>query len=144
MGVDGFEEDVLDGESELVGGVELAAALGLADVDPVGGAIAGATEALAFAEGFEQDGSEAVAALPVEGQAAGELGQQMGGQVGQVGPGQDGHTIPTLGMRRSPSITGSIRWPGSGWPAWGAAPCAAPPSWWLPTRKESAITFLCG
>ena len=48
MGVDGFEEDVLDGESELVAGVELAAALGLADVDPVGGAMAGATEALAL------------------------------------------------------------------------------------------------
>ena len=34
-GVDGFEEDVLDGQGELLAGVELAAALGLSDMDPV-------------------------------------------------------------------------------------------------------------
>ena len=56
-GVDGlFEEDVLDGQGVLFADVELAASLGLADMDPVGGAIAGATEALAFAEGFDEDG----------------------------------------------------------------------------------------
>lgn len=39
-GVDGFEEDVFDGQDELLAGVELAAALGLSDMDPVGSAIA--------------------------------------------------------------------------------------------------------
>ena len=37
-----FEEGVLDGEGVLVADVELAAPLGATDVDPVGGAIAGA------------------------------------------------------------------------------------------------------
>ena len=46
--------------------VELAAALSLAEVDPVGGTVAGALEARGFAEGLEQDGAEAVAAVPVE------------------------------------------------------------------------------
>ena len=35
--------------------------------------------------------------------------------MGDAGPRQDGHTIPILGVRRSPSITGSIRWPGTGY-----------------------------
>ena len=64
MGVDGFDEDVLGGESIFVAGIELAATLGLADMDPVGGAIAGAAEAGGFAEGFQQDGTDAVALLP--------------------------------------------------------------------------------
>ena len=55
----------------------------------VGSAIADAVEALGSAGDFEEDGAETVAELPVAGQAAGDLSQQMGGQVRQVGPGQD-------------------------------------------------------
>ena len=106
-----FDEDVLDRLGVFVASIQLAAALGLAQMDPVGGAVAGPGEAGCFAEGLQQHGSDAVALLPVLGQLAFEAGQQMGGQAGQADPGQDGHTIPTLGMRRSPSITGSIRWP---------------------------------
>ena len=38
----GFEEDVTDGQGELIAGVELDAAQGLSDMDPVSSAIAGA------------------------------------------------------------------------------------------------------
>ncbi len=48
----GFDEDVPDGLVVLVTRIELAAALGLAEMDPVGGAIAGARPASA-------DGSKA-------------------------------------------------------------------------------------
>lgn len=51
-------------------------------------------EALARAEGFDEDRSDAVAALPVEGQAAGNFSQQTGGQ---VSPRQDSHKIFTRG-----------------------------------------------
>ncbi len=69
--------------------VELAAAQGLAEVEPVGGAIAGAAEARGFAEGFQQDGAEVVAAVPVGGQAAFDLGEQVRGKVRDADPGQD-------------------------------------------------------
>ena len=50
---EGLDEDVLDGLVVLVTRVEFAAALRLAEMDPVGGAIAGAGEARSFAEGFD-------------------------------------------------------------------------------------------
>ena len=106
--------------------------------------VAGAGMLLRIHIRFQQERAAAMELVPVGRQLARRQRQRVRGKVFHLHPGQDGHTIPTLGMRRSPSITGSIRWPGSGWSAWGAAPCAAPPSWWLPTRKESAITFLCG
>ena len=49
---EGFDEDVFDGFGVLVAGIEFPAALGLAEMDPVGGAVAGALEARRFAEGF--------------------------------------------------------------------------------------------
>ena len=52
MGVEGLEQDVLDREGELLADIELAAALGLADMDPVDGAVAGALEARGFEEGL--------------------------------------------------------------------------------------------
>ncbi len=69
--------------------VELATAQGLAEVEPVGGAIAGAAEARGFAEGFQQDGPEVVAAVPVGGQAAFDLGEQVRGKVRDTDLGQD-------------------------------------------------------
>lgn len=47
-----------------------------------------AVETRSFAEGCEQGGAEAVAELPVAGQAAGHL-KQMDGQVRQVSLGYD-------------------------------------------------------
>ena len=47
---EGLDEDVLDGLVVLVPSVQLAAALRLAQLDPVGGAIAGALEARGSAE----------------------------------------------------------------------------------------------
>ena len=95
VGTEGFDEDVFDGQGEFVVCVELAAAQGLAEVEPVGGAIAGAAEARGFAQGFQQDGPEVVAAVPVGGQAAFDLGEQGQGQavagvdeVAQLGAGQ--------------------------------------------------------
>ena len=53
-------------------GVELAAALGMADVYPVGSAIAGAMEAGLFDEGFEEDRLIGISSLPVERQTFGD------------------------------------------------------------------------
>ena len=60
VGAEGFDEDVLNWLGVLVMSVELAAALSLAEVDPVGGTIAGALEARGFAEGLEQHGADAI------------------------------------------------------------------------------------
>lgn len=56
MGMGGFDEDVLDGEGVLVAGIELAAAVGAAELDPAGDAVAGAAEAAGFAGGLQQHG----------------------------------------------------------------------------------------
>ena len=63
-------------------------------------------------KGLQQQRSHRVLFLPVLRQPPRRLPQGMARQVRHPYPGQDGHKIPTLGMRRSPSITGSIRWPG--------------------------------
>ena len=51
-------------------GIELAAALGVAEAGPVGGAVASTCEALFFDEGFEEDGAIAVSAVPISGEAS--------------------------------------------------------------------------
>ena len=77
---EGFDEDVFDGLVVLVTSIEFAAALGLAQMDPVGGALAGALEARRFAERFQQNWTHAVALLPVVGELSLEAGEQVGGQ----------------------------------------------------------------
>ena len=47
---EGFDEDVLDGQVVVVADIELAAASGLAAMDPVGCSIAGAVETWQIAE----------------------------------------------------------------------------------------------
>ena len=89
MGMERQEEDIFDGQGVLIMSVEFATALGLTDMDPVGGTVAGTAEAAGFAEGFEQDGAEAVAMEPVVGEGAGGEGEQVGGEVRDAGPGQD-------------------------------------------------------
>lgn len=61
---EGFAEDVLDGQAELAAGVELAAALHLAEIDPIRSAVKGALEAPRFAERFQEH--RALAADPRE------------------------------------------------------------------------------
>ena len=86
---EGFDEDVFDGLVVLVTSIEFAAALRLAQMDPVGGALAGALEARRFAERFQQHGTHAVALLPVVGELSLEAGEQVGGQRREPDPGQD-------------------------------------------------------
>ena len=57
VGMDGFEEDVLDGQGVLIAGIEFAAALGLSDADPVGGTVAGPAEAGRYGCGPSSDGT---------------------------------------------------------------------------------------
>lgn len=52
------EIDVLDGLVVEMVTVELATALGLADVDPVGGTVGGAGEAITVDERFEENGAD--------------------------------------------------------------------------------------
>ena len=87
--MDGLEQDVFDGQGGAVVDIELAAALGLADMDPVGGSVAGALEASRVTEGLQEHGTLPVAVVPVQRQTPGRQGEQMGGQRGETNPGQD-------------------------------------------------------
>ena len=62
--------------------VELAAALGGAEVLPVGGAVGGAGEAGRFTENLEEDVAEGVALFPVVGQVACDAVEEVGGEMG--------------------------------------------------------------
>ncbi len=87
--VEGVEVDVFEWFGILVVAVEFSAALGLADVNPVGGAVAGAGESPAFYEGLEKHGGVVVAGVPVVGQLFGGKGEYLGGEVSRAHPGQD-------------------------------------------------------
>ena len=65
-----IDPDAFDGLSVSVQGVELASALRIAEVLPVGGLVTGTGETRLLDEGFEQDRPIGVAGLPVIGQAA--------------------------------------------------------------------------
>ncbi len=52
VGAEGFDEDVLGGLVVLLAGIEFPAALGLAEMDPVGGAVARVLEARDFRRKF--------------------------------------------------------------------------------------------
>ena len=69
--------------------VEFAAALGLADVVPVGGAIAGCGKALAFHEGLQKHGGVLVAGVPIVGQPFGGKGEYLGCEISRSHPGQN-------------------------------------------------------
>lgn len=62
-------------------GIELAAALGVAEILPVGRFVAGAGEARLLDEGFEQDGAVCVAGMPVIGQASPHQGEDTRGEI---------------------------------------------------------------
>lgn len=59
--VDGLEQGVFDGQGGALVDIELAAALGVADMGPVGGPIAGAAETGRVTEGLQEHGTPPVA-----------------------------------------------------------------------------------
>ena len=65
---EGLDQDVLNAPVALVPRVEFAATLRLAQVDPVGGPIAGALEAWRCAEGFQQNRMQALPRVPIVGE----------------------------------------------------------------------------
>jgi hypothetical protein len=84
-----IDPDAFDGLSVAMQGIELAAALRIAEVSPVGGLVAGAGKTRFLDEGFEQDGPIGVASLPVIGQSAAHQGENARGQIFAVDPRQD-------------------------------------------------------
>src|ERR1022692_5310200 len=70
-------------------GIELAAALGVAKVLPVGSFVAGAGKARLLDEGFEKDGPIGVARIPVIGQSSAHQGEDARSQVLAADPRQD-------------------------------------------------------
>ena len=87
--VEGIQEDVLDGQGVAVFAIELSAALGLADVQPVGGTIAGAPKTRLLHKGFQQNRSVAVAILPILRQLFDHTGENTRGQVRTANPGEN-------------------------------------------------------
>ena len=69
------EIDVLDRHAEGSVAVLATAALGLAHVNPVGGLVAGAAEAIALDEGLDQIDGMAISSLPVGAQTLEGEGQ---------------------------------------------------------------------
>ena len=120
---EGIEEDVFDGLEAEWGFVEFAAALGVADMKPVGGAVAGAAKALGVDEGFQEDGGEAVAAFPIVRELVSDASEDVRGEVGDVNPRQDqeagvvDHEVEVvLSLGRSPADE-AVAWgdgPGGG------------------------------
>src|ERR1022692_2320212 len=84
-----IDPDAFDRLSVAMQGVELAPALSIAEVLPVGGLVASTSEARFLDEGFEQDRPIGVACLPVIGQASAHQGEDARGQVFAVDPRQD-------------------------------------------------------
>src|ERR1035437_3279179 len=70
-----IDPDALDGLSVAMQGIELATALRIAQVSPVGSLVAGARKARLFDEGFEQDRPIGVAGVPVIGQSLNGQGE---------------------------------------------------------------------
>jgi hypothetical protein len=84
-----IDPDAFDWLSVAMQDVELAAALRIAQVSPVGSLVAGAGEARLLDKGFEQDRPIGVAGLPVGGQSSAHQGEDVRGQVFSADPRQD-------------------------------------------------------
>src|ERR1700677_229146 len=83
------DPDAFDGLSVAMQNVELAAALRVAEMLPVGGPVAGAGKTRLLDEGFEQERPIGVARLPVIGQPSAQQREDARGQVLAVDPRQD-------------------------------------------------------
>ena len=93
-----MDEDEALGETVGAAGVAvpLAAAGGLAEAEPAGGAVAGAEEAVGVDERLNEDGLVMVPSEPVGGEAAGGEGKETGGQKADLDPGQSRHKMLML------------------------------------------------
>ena len=89
MPVERIEPDGLDRQQGLVVNIELAAAGGLTEADPVGRLVSGAAKALLLDEGFEQERPVTVLELPVGGDLPGGASQNGRGQILAFNPRQD-------------------------------------------------------
>lgn len=90
----------------------ISATLGLADVDPVGGLVAGSLVAVPLDEGLEEDGGEGEAFSPVVLDAAGGQGEEMGGEAFCSDPGEDEEAGVVDDEGEAPLFSGheTIRW----------------------------------
>ncbi len=84
-----FEPDIFDRQCIFVTHVEFATALGLADLNPIGGLVASSGETGDFTEGLKHGGKNRVALQPIVRQAFFAACQNMGSQVGDANPWQD-------------------------------------------------------
>ena len=89
MFVEGVEVDIFDRFGVFMQAVLFAAALGLADVNPVGSSVAGAGKALTFHERLQQNGGVLIAGEPIASQPFGGKGEYLGSKVSRIHPGQD-------------------------------------------------------
>ncbi len=85
----GIEVDVLHRECVGVVAVELAAAFGGSDPDPVRSLVAGAGVTADLDEGLDEERLVAVAGVPVVAQTAGDGPKEVRGEVGNPHPGGD-------------------------------------------------------
>ena len=79
--------------------IELATSLGVAQVLPVGGLVAGAREAGLFDEGFQQDRPVRITGMPVVREASGDQGEDARGEVTAPDPRQDEEASNGSGIR---------------------------------------------
>ena len=88
MFVEGVEVGVFYGCGVLVLAVEFASTLGLAYMNPVGRAVAGACEALRFDESLKKHGLVLVAGVPIVGELFGDNGEYLRCEISRTHPGQ--------------------------------------------------------
>src|SRR6266516_2770024 len=87
--VQGPDINVLDGGGEPARRALASPALGLAQENPIGGAVAGAGKGLPVHEGFQQPERLPILGLPVLADAPADLAQDMAGQMRYPHPGEN-------------------------------------------------------
>src|SRR6266446_9520585 len=87
--VQGPDINVLDGGGEPARRALASPALGLAQENPIGGAVAGAGKVLPVHEGFQQPDRLPILGLPILADAPAGLAQNMTGQMRHPDPGKD-------------------------------------------------------
>jgi len=86
--VERVEVGIFYGCGVLVLAIQFASTLGLPYVNPVGGAVAGAGEALRFDESLKKRGLVLVAGAPIVGESFGDNGEYLRCEISRVYPGQ--------------------------------------------------------
>ena len=87
--MEGIKEDVLDREGVAMFGVKFATALSVADMDPVGGTIGCASEAILLDKSFEENRAVAVALFPMGREALGDTSEDARGEIVRSDPRKD-------------------------------------------------------